>query len=85
MCKLMNKDETREYKTRSKMAAKGDELKMSKKCMNELLLPIDQLDNTILSMWLEIGELSATHTCVLSFLDGHNKNAITNKKSNENL
>ena len=75
MCKLMNKKETREYKIRHKkgdpMAARRDELRISKKCMNELLLPIEQLDDTILSIWLEIGELSATHTCDLGFLDGY--------------
>ena len=75
MCKLMNKKETREYKMRHKkgdpMAARRDELRISKKCMNELLLPIEQLDDTILSIWLEIGELSATHTCDLGFLDGY--------------
>ena len=53
------------------MAARRDELRISKKCMNELLLPIEQLDDTILSIWLEIGELSATHTCDLGFLDGY--------------
>ena len=32
-----------------------------KKCLEELLLPMDVLNTTMLSLWLEIGELS--HTC----------------------
>ena len=31
----------------------------------------------MLSIWLEIGELSATHTCDLGFLDGYIKGAVT--------
>ena len=77
----MNRKETREYKLRHKkgdpMIVKRDESKISKKCINELLLPIEQLDDTILSIWLEIGELSATHTCDLGFLDGYIKGAVT--------
>ena len=81
MCKLKNKKETREYKLRHKkrdpMIVRRDEFKISKKCINELLLPIEQLDDTILSIWVEIGELSATHTCDLGFLDGYIKGAVT--------
>ena len=37
-----------------------------KKCLDELVLPMEELDNTMLSLWLEIGELS--HTCDPEFL-----------------
>ena len=41
---------------------------LRKKCLEELLLPINELNSTMLSLWLEIGELSATHTCDSNFL-----------------
>ena len=41
---------------------------VKKKCLEELLLPMDELDNIMLSLWLEIGEFSATHTCDVNFL-----------------
>ena len=90
MCKLMNNKEACEYRLRHKksnpMIEKKDEFRiskrnkkehLSKRCTNELLLPIEQLDDAMLSIWLEIGELSATHTCDLGFLDGYIKGAVT--------
>ena len=41
---------------------------VKKKCLEELLLPMNEIDNIMLSLWLEIGEFSATHTCDANFL-----------------
>ena len=38
------------------------------RCLEELLLPMKEIDNTMLALWLEIKDLSATHTCDTEFL-----------------
>ena len=79
MCKLMKNKEACEYMRKQKRRSPKEYLR--KKCINELLLPIDHLDSTMLSIWLEIGELSATHTCDLGFLDGYIKGAVTTSEA----
>ena len=41
---------------------------LKKKCLDELLLPMNEINSTMLALWLEIGDLSATHTCDMDFL-----------------